>query len=62
MLREYAKLIDKEVLYSINRLLIPVKIHDIKVSYGSLRLEISPIGGMGSIWVEKISLVIGEEI
>lgn len=55
----YAKmvsLIGQNALYSVEGLLVPVTITDVKMAYGTMRVEIQPINGQGSKWtvIDKV--------
>jgi len=50
-MKELIKLIGKSALLREGQLSFPVTITDVKSVYGTDRLEVSPIGGAGSVWV-----------
>jgi hypothetical protein len=51
--KELSQLIDTTALLSEGGLSFPVLIQDVKISYGQARYLVSPIGGRGSVWVNK---------
>ena len=54
-----AKLIDSIVGYKTGPLVISVLILDVKAAYGSVRFQVTPSQGHGSIWVDSSSLLLG---
>ena len=50
--KQLLKILDKEYDYAINNLCIKCTVEDFKFSYGKLRLQITPVEGTGSTWVE----------
>jgi hypothetical protein len=50
-MKELMKLIGTTALLREGEFLFPVVIEDVKNSYGVSRLEVSPVGGSGSAWV-----------
>ncbi len=60
--RELAKFIDKECLLPVDGMEFPVKVADVKQSYGNLRCLVHPIGGTGGAWVDASRLgITGED-
>lgn len=59
--RELAKWIDREGMLGIDGMEFPVKVTDVKQSYGNLRVLVQPIGGKGGAWVDAARLGMGEE-
>lgn len=55
-MKEFLDLIGKPAVISLGGLEIYVRIQDVKTSYGHTRYLVSPIGGTGNIWIEKIQL------
>lgn len=51
--KELSKAIDTTALLNEGELSFPVLIQDVKISYGQARYLVSPIGGRGSVWVNK---------
>jgi hypothetical protein len=51
--KELSQLIDTTALLNEGGLFFPVLIQDVKISYGQARYLVSPIGGRGSVWVNK---------
>ena len=58
--RELSKFIDKECLLGIDGMQFPVKVTDVKQSYGNLRCLVQPVGGTGGAWVDAGRLGITE--
>ena len=59
-MKEYYQNIDKLALYPVNGLTVKVIITDVKSSYGSVCYQITPVDGIGSIWVNVSSINIIE--
>ena len=55
--KELAQIIGKETSIYIGGLTVYVRVTDVKMSYGRVRYQVSPLLGAGSIWVESISEV-----
>jgi len=55
-MKEYYQNIDKLALYPVNGLTVKVIITDVKSSYGSVCYQITPVDGIGSIWVNRSSI------
>jgi hypothetical protein len=49
--REMAGLIGREFLLTVDAFTIVVTVDDVKVSYGTPRVLVQPVGGMGAAWV-----------
>jgi hypothetical protein len=50
-MKELIALIGKTALLREGEFLFPVTIEDVKNAYGVSRVEVSPVGGSGSAWV-----------
>ena len=50
--KQLLKILDKQYDYAIKNLCIKCTVEDFKFSYGKLRLQITPVEGTGSTWVE----------
>jgi hypothetical protein len=51
--KELSKAIDTTALLSEGGLYFPVLIKDAKISYGTARYLVSPVGGHGEVWVNQ---------
>lgn len=51
------KYVGKEGFISIGSMAVNVLITDIKVAYGKVRYQVSPVNGYGSTWVQEVRLV-----
>ena len=57
------RLMDEVQLMAIegNEIHVPVRLVDIKQSYGSIRFLIRPVGGSGAKWVDAARILTGKE-
>ena len=53
--KQLLKILDKHYDYAINHLVIKCIIQDFKFGYGNLRIQITPVEGTGTTWVEPAS-------
>ena len=53
--KQLLKILDKKYHYAINNLVITCIINDFKWGYGRLRIQITPVEGTGTTWVEPAS-------
>ena len=52
---EYAGMVGSENFQvNLNGLSVHVRILDVKVSYGTVRYQVTPLAGSGSVWVQNV--------
>ncbi len=56
--KEASKIIGQHATYRTGSLFFRVEVTDIKVAYGRIRYQITPLRGTGESWVESNSIVI----
>ena len=60
---ELMRWVGKSATYRVrDDMFMAVEITDAKESYGSTRVEIVPVSGTGSIWVDTVSITLVSEI
>jgi hypothetical protein len=59
---ELAKMLGKEAdLYTAEGLRVKVRIEDAKVAYGSTRVRVTPVNGVGFAWVDRSRVTLEKE-
>ena len=56
---ELAKMVDTTITIKVESFIIPVKVLDVKISYGIPRLSVRPTEGVGQAWIELSRIVEG---
>lgn len=59
-IRELAALIDTEGQYNVSAdMWIRVRVEDVRMAYGDVQLQITPVAGTGYIWVKASNVKAG---
>lgn len=56
MKNEVQQFVGKKGTIITGGLMVEVRITDVKMAWGKLRFEVSPIAGSGSVWVESVDV------
>lgn len=56
MKNEVQQFVGKKGTILVGGLMVGVRITDVKMAWGKLRFEVSPLAGSGSVWVESVDI------
>lgn len=56
MKNEVQQFVGKTGTIILGGLMIGVRITDVKMAWGKMRYEVSPLSGSGSVWVESVDV------